>query len=792
MKIYTGYPSGITKISKDKDFYQTEDLSNVITVYVNQADVTGITYSLVLEFLRADGRKTTIYTEDAFAAGDDTTLTEDGITYDIHNFTLTDTQLAVAGTLAFTCYINILNSGVIEKRGVLFNAVSNIRKTVTYSANTIFVVSEDEDDVPIIVADMKTAIETLSNQLTGKVNTSSIADDLTTNDSSKVLSAKQGKVLKDTIDALDDAKADKANTYTKTESDNTFAPKTTAITHTGNQLQDYSGNNIYPVIDSSVVYHSGNQLKDASGNDFYPNIDMKYTAINGKKIENINGNINLFDYSLVNAGISNIASDGTITETNSANRFYNHTPIHLKVGDYIQVPEDNNHRFYIYYAVNNVWTSVNGWKFGVYTISVEGDYIICFSTADESDDYLTLIKNSYIFYAENDFTKLLNDDNKFNSITNQYAKIRYPKNILDNSKLKIGYKRVWNNPTVLSEDASYVTFDFLEVYETGTYYLGRGNGTAQAPNPLIVWDKSKSFVRLFVNGETLEKGQYISITLGLNVYNAWKNGLIMCIGTSASSYYVPYFNPFYIVKNMLNSKCVSVAHQGINVDTTQQYGRNLLSSYVNASELGFNYGECDVIFTSDNVPVCCHDATFVDQTTNTTITIGNETYDNLITYNYYGGTIASLDEVVKACKENGMGLCIDHMYVADTDSKLNAILAIIDKYRMADNIIFFVGGRSIVQSIQAWDKRAKIFVPLSNLTIQTQVIGLVEEYHNDYNETGVIIDYSVYTIENLKTLNGLLPPYAKVYAYTIDSLSLIEDYKPYVNGVISNVLTVNN
>lgn len=175
MKIYTGYPGGITKITNDKGFYQTEDLANVISVYVNQADVTGITYTLALEFLRADGRKTTIYTEDSFASGEATTLTEDNVTYDIHNFTLTNTQLAVAGALAFTCYINILNSGVVEKRGVLFNAVSNVRKTVTYSANTIFVVSEDDEDVPTIVEDMKTAIENLSGQLASKVNKAEVA-----------------------------------------------------------------------------------------------------------------------------------------------------------------------------------------------------------------------------------------------------------------------------------------------------------------------------------------------------------------------------------------------------------------------------------------------------------------------------------------------------------------------------------------------------------------------------------------------------------------------------------------
>lgn len=225
MKIYTGYPGGITKITNDKGFYQTEDLANVISVYVNQADVTGITYTLALEFLRADGRKTTIYKEDSFASGEATTLTEDNVTYDIHNFTLTNTQLAVAGALAFTCYINILNSGVVEKRGVLFNAVSNVRKTVTYSANTIFVVSKDDEDVPTIVADMKTAIETLAGQLASKVNKADVTDNLTTNDSNKVLSAKQGYILKVMLDALEAAKQD-VLTFDSTPTANSTNPVT--------------------------------------------------------------------------------------------------------------------------------------------------------------------------------------------------------------------------------------------------------------------------------------------------------------------------------------------------------------------------------------------------------------------------------------------------------------------------------------------------------------------------------------------------------------------------------------
>ena len=580
------------------------------------------------------------------------------------------------------------------------------------------------------------------------------------------------------------------NILAKTQDDGVWIGSDTGKWYYWNGTQYVVGGDYVANI-TNAVYHQGNQLKDTNNTDFYPNIDLGYLSINGNKVEKINGNINLFNYGIVNKGITSIASDGTITADNNTKRFYNSIPIHLYKGDYVTIPNDGVHVVEVWIGISGVWSITSGgWKYKKYNVLQEADYIFLFGTTNNSDDFIGLLKGANIFHYDSDFTNLLNSESKYNDITSQYVNYRTPKNILDNSKLLIGKKRVWNNPTTLTDDANFVTWDYLEIYETGVYYFGRGNGTAQSPNPAIVWDSEKNYVKLFNNGDTLEKGQYISITLGLATYNAWKNTLILTKG-SISTYFVAYFNPYYIVKPMLNPNIDSIAHQGINEDATQQYGRNLLSSYVNASKLGFNYGECDVVFSSDNIPVCCHDETFVDGTTSETITIANHTYEELITYDYYGGTIASLDEVVKTCKEYGIGLWIDHLHLADNSTKLNAILGIIDKYRMVDNIWFVIGVRSIVQSIQSWNIKAKICIPLASIDSQSQVIGLVEEYHNDYNEVGVSISYTTFNIDAIKTLNSLLPSYAKVSVYTIDDITTINTYKPYVNGIVSNVLTVN-
>lgn len=163
MKYYVDYNNGQIKIDVEKEFYQSENLENKITVLLTNVadpeDEVVPAYFLSIEFLRSDGRKCTIQTADAFGEEEDTTLTEDDITYDIHNFTLTEQVLKCAGTLMFTVYINFVNSdtGKVTRRGVIFNGVNNVKKTVPYSTNSLLVIddeSEAEDNVTNILDEL--------------------------------------------------------------------------------------------------------------------------------------------------------------------------------------------------------------------------------------------------------------------------------------------------------------------------------------------------------------------------------------------------------------------------------------------------------------------------------------------------------------------------------------------------------------------------------------------------------------------------------------------------------------
>lgn len=764
MKIYTGYPGGITKITNDKGFYQTEDLANVITVYVDKTNLTGITYSLTLEFLRADGRKTTIYTEDSFASGEATTLTEGNVTYDIHNFTLTNTQLAVAGALAFTCYITIFNnSNVVVSRGVLFNAVSNVRKTVTYSANTIFVVSEDDEDVPIIVADMKTAIETLSNQLTGKVNTSDVADNLTTNDSSKVLSAKQGKVLKAMLDTLE------ATTYTKTEANallDTKADKSTTYT----------------------IAQVDNMVDGLYVSKMYGNISMSVSGYNGE----------------------------LVLDSNVKNRYVDPTWYHLQVGDKIVFNGNTNYRYWL--AIKDKLSDStildSGWKQETYVANAEVYVRITLAKTDNSNisiDFAKLLDedvitihtrkpvtvrigtvygtnlNSYLYYSGSDTF-----DNRLRTSVLQFKKgdiINFKEYGTEYAWAFMG----WNFDGTLDLDTGWKTSNFYVVpkdYKAviifkksdyaqslllkGNIYYQKGlDGATNTATCVIVLDNT-----------CVKTGDTITITNGTNAINfkvdflsdQWGKGTTTLqtinYGTTSATVTADMDNVknvvitikksdgtafsnissellWYIYRNAnitksngeyfdteaiynidfevngeveptkFNSNLVQIGHRGWD-DLAPE---NTIPSFDLAYKLGCRYLEGDIQFTSDGVPVLLHDTTLNRTARNedgtelsSTINIVDITYAEALEYDFgiyqgdlYEGTkIPTFEEMIKWLKlHNDVFFQIDLTTGSWSNSQVLSLYKIVAKYGMFDNLIWESGSSATISYLISLGVKSK-------------------------------------------------------------------------------------
>ena len=147
-------------------------------------------------------------------------------------------------------------------------------------------------------------------------------------------------------------------------------------------------------------------------------------------------------------------------------------------------------------------------------------------------------------------------------------------------------------------------------------------------------------------------------------------------------------------------------------------------------------------FDKNNPPLdLCHDETFLDN--GTTITIGNNTVEELKKHSYYGETIATFDEVLKTCKEYGLGLYIDQLEMWN-DEKWNTLFSIVKKYAMENRVVWLSVNPSIIQKIQMWYKPSQIALVCSSITENIKTLAVNTK--NDFNAVSIDVNYSNITI----------------------------------------------
>ena len=231
----------------------------------------------------------------------------------------------------------------------------------------------------------------------------------------------------------------------------------------------------------------------------------------------------------------------------------------------------------------------------------------------------------------------------------------------------------------------------------------------------------------------------------------------------------------------------SLSHQGYSPDGANH---NKRGGYSLAAQRGFTHGETDIILTSDGIPVCCHDAAFVDATTGETITIGNETYEDLITFDYYGDTIASLEEIIAECKRCGLKLELDHM----TSDSVSAVTNVVSKLAAWDTCFFAVTYRNenptlataTVSAIRQINANAQFIINFNGFSDYTDVVAFVKSLPNATLALGQYLDAN---LDALKQITASLQGGARIIVWTVDSIARIKSVLPYVNGWCSNAIS---
>ena len=230
----------------------------------------------------------------------------------------------------------------------------------------------------------------------------------------------------------------------------------------------------------------------------------------------------------------------------------------------------------------------------------------------------------------------------------------------------------------------------------------------------------------------------------------------------------------------------SIAHQGYTPLSGYNWCKE--KGYIDASKVGFTYGECDIRFSSDAVPMCSHDASFTDSSTSATVVIADHTADELQTYNYHAGKIARFEEVVKACKLYGLGLYIDQLSYTWTDANWTSIFNIVEKYGMKNRVAWVTNEATFVSRIVAFDSTAEI-VPLISFTTVQAVLDVITALKTASNKITVNFDYSTVTANNLISIRQAISADTRIELYTVDTATDYEDLLPYIDGITSNKIS---
>lgn len=219
-----------------------------------------------------------------------------------------------------------------------------------------------------------------------------------------------------------------------------------------------------------------------------------------------------------------------------------------------------------------------------------------------------------------------------------------------------------------------------------------------------------------------------------------------------------------------------------------EYPENTLPAFIGSYKHGFRYVECDVGFTSDDVPVLLHDA-YITRTSNGSGLLSDFTFEQVRTKDfgawkgwYFSGTkIPSLEEFIILCRKLGL-----HPYIeiknneTYTQAKIQTIVNIVDAYGMKGDVTYISFSKDYLGYVAAYDPHARLGYIVST-TVDATVISDAVALRTGQND--VFLDSDVYDASVIELCKEAGLP---LEIWTIDSRDTIESLDDYITGVTSN------
>lgn len=235
-----------------------------------------------------------------------------------------------------------------------------------------------------------------------------------------------------------------------------------------------------------------------------------------------------------------------------------------------------------------------------------------------------------------------------------------------------------------------------------------------------------------------------------------------------------------------------VAHRGYSSVAPE----NTLPAYILAKKNGFDYVECDILFTSDNVPVLLHDDT-IDRTSNGTGAINSLTLAQVKALDFgswknatYAGTqIPTLEEFLNLCRVLEL-----HPYLemkAMTNTQALAVAAVVDKCQMNGRVSFISFTYSALQTIAS-------VKPTARLGFVTTGMGATVVDNTDALRTGsnqVFLDLQAKVVNQtlLDTIALAAAKQIPVEMWTVnDATAAVEYVEAGVTGITTDVVIIED
>lgn len=342
------------------------------------------------------------------------------------------------------------------------------------------------------------------------------------------------------------------------------------------------------------------------------------------------------------------------------------------------------------------------------------------------------------------------------------------------------------NKTVTFPDDTVIMFNGKNGCTYHTLSIGKNNLSAS-------WaDISTSAINLFYNLDTKKlefkayntsvKEPYILLAsirttkgiVAMTVPYTWDGVLLNSISGTGSN-----MSRNYNVK--------SVNHRGYSSEAPE----NTLSAFKLSKLKGYDYVECDVAFTADNVAVLLHDST-VDRTSNGTGNISELTFNEVRALDfgswksstYAGEKIPTFEEFMILCRNIGLHPYIEIKNSATyTSDQIKSLIDIVKRVGMRNNVTWISFTNQYLEYVKNHDNKARLGYLVSDIT--ESIINTITALKTGENEVFIDATYSALTAEKVALcVDADLP----LEAWTINTSDTIRLLDPYVSGVTSDNL----